>query len=62
MIQRRIAFPHTCSDGTYCRIVEQSEKDGVFVKCGSASDKRLWLQFESEEKAREWLTKVGLIR
>ena len=62
MIQRRITFPHNCSDGTYCRICEQAEADAVLVKCTSASDKRLFVRFESEEKAREWLTKVGLIR
>lgn len=62
MIQRKITFPHICSDGTYCRVCEQAELDGCFVKCGSVADKRLWVQFESEEKEREWLMKIGLVK
>jgi len=62
MIQRRITFTRACRDGQYGRICEQAELDGVFVKCWSYVHKVLWVQFESEEKEREWMTKVGLIR
>ena len=62
MIERRITFPHNCSDGTYCRICEMAERDGCFVKCWSYAHKVLWVQFESEEKEREWLMKIGLVK
>ena len=60
MIQRKITFPHTCSDANYGKICLDAEESGYFVKCGSVADKRLWLQFESEEKEREWMRKIGM--
>jgi len=50
------------SDSHYCHLCEIAEKDGCFDSCNSVADKRIWLKFESEEKEREWLAKVGLIR
>ena len=61
MIERRITLTRL-SDSHYCKLVEMAEKDGVFDSCNSVADKKLWVKFESEEKEREWLVKVGLIR
>ena len=62
MTERKLTFPSSFSDSRYVRLCEQAEKDGVFVRCGSVADKRLWLRFSTPEQEREWISKINLIR
>lgn len=60
MIVRQIKLKPETPDKVYREFVEKTEKQGVFVACGSPDDKWINVKFDDEADCLAWMVTMGL--